>query len=429
MSVTEASIDRRAIRAWCLYDFACSPFSTIVVSFIYPPFFQKTFFENEEAGIAVWSHGVTITAIVVALLSPLLGAIADRGGMRKQLLALFTVISILAIGGLYFVEPGMVTWAIALFVLANVGFELGQVFYNAFLPDLAPPSRIGRISGYGWGLGYVGGILALLVALFLLVQPEEPLFGLLTKDGYLHIRATCLLTAIWFAVFSIPMFLRVKEDKSEAGTGGRGVIGAAFGEMKETWQELKRYKQAVRFLLARLIYNDGLITIFFFGGMYASNVFDFDTTKLIYFGLLLNATAAVGAIAFGFVDDKLGGKQTILISLAALAVTTTIALTTSNEAVFWACTAALGIFVGPNQAASRSLMGRFVPADKETEFYGFFAFSGKATAFLGPFIHGVLVEPFGQRVALSVTVAFFVIGGLLLLRVDEANGVRAAGRD
>ena len=428
MSTTASKAHRRGVWSWCLYDFANSPFATIVVSFIFPPYFQKAFFEAENVGKAVFSNGVTVTALCVAFASPFLGALADRGGTRKRFLGALTLVTILGSVGLALVEPGSVTTAIVIFVIANIAFELAQVFYNAFLPDLATPKEIGRISGYGWGLGYVGGILALVVALFLLVQPEEPLFGLLGTENHVPVRATFILVAIWFAVFALPMFFAVQEDRSTAGTGGRSLFGAAWGEMRETWRELKRYKQTVRFLLARLIYNDGLVTIFFFGGMYAASEFGFDTKQLIYFGILLNVTAALGAWAFGFIDDKLGGRTTILITLVALTLTTALALQTHSETVFWVCTALLGIFVGPNQSASRSLMGRFVPPDKENEFYGFFAFSGKATAFLGPFLHGLLVEPYGQRVALGVTVVFFVVGALLLLRVNEAEGIEAAGR-
>ncbi len=368
--MTEPSVKahRRAIRSWCLFDFANSPFATIVVSLIFPTYFQSAFFEDADVGKAVFSNGVTVTALCVAFLSPFLGAMADRGGTRKTFIAALSLITLLGAAGLAFVEPGSVTLAIVIFVIANIAFELVQVFYNAFLPDIATPEEIGRISGYGWGLGYVGGILALVVALFLLVRPDEPLFGLLTKEGSVHVRATFVLVAVWFAVFAVPLLLFVPEDRTHAGTGGRSLVGAAWSEMRDTWRELSRYKQTVRFLLARLIYNDGLVTIFFFGGMYAATEFGFTTEKLIYFGIVLNVMAAVGAWVFGRVDDRVGGKQTILISLVGLTLTTTVALITTNESVFWVCTALLGIWIGPNQSASRSLMGRFVPADKENEF-------------------------------------------------------------
>ena len=416
-------VDRRAIASWCLYDFANSSFATLVVTFIYGIYFSKSL-----GGDAAWSRGVTVTAIVVAGLSPFLGAVADRGGLRKTLLLVTTVIAVLGTAALTFVGPGYATLALIIFVTANIAFEMGTVFYNAFLPDIAPRHVIGRVSGIGWGVGYVGGILALLAALFLFIQPDTPAFGV-PKDDDVNVRATCMLVAVWFAVFSIPMFLWVKDDTSTAGTQGRSSWAAGWTQLIVTFKEIRKYKQIVRFLIARLIYNDGLVTIFAFGGIYAEKAFGFTFDKLIYFGLVLNITAGLGAFAFGFLDDKLGGRKTILISLAALVFTTATALSTDSEPVFWVCAALLGIFIGPNQSASRSLMGRFVPDDKESEFYGFFAFSGKATAFLGPFFYGLIRELGGSLSwALSVTIAFYILGGAILYFVDEQDGIRASGR-
>ena len=417
-----------AVAAWSLYDFGNSAFATLVVTFIYAAFFTKTFAPDEATGTAWWSRAVTVTAIAVALLSPIMGAIADRGGWRKALCFAFTWICILATVGLYFIRPGANTafLALAVFAVANIAFEMACVFYNAFLPDIAPPARIGRVSGYGWALGYVGGILALLVALFLLVKPEVPAFGL-TKEGYQNLRATNLLVAGWFALFSIPLFLFVREDRSRVSPPGTRMVRAGFRQLADTFREIRSYRQIVRFLVSRLIYNDGLVTIFAFGGIYAAGTFGFDTEKLIYFGILLNVTAAAGAFALGFLDDRLGGKRTIMITLFALALATAAALLAPNETVFWIAAAFLGIFVGPNQSASRSLMGRLVPADKENEFFGFFAFSGKATAFLGPFLLGVITQLSGsQRVGLGVVLVFFLVGAWILHGVDEEEGLAAA---
>ncbi len=422
---------RGAITAWSLYDFGNSAFATLVVTFIYAAFFTETFAPNPEVGTAWWSRAVTVTAIAVALLSPIMGAIADRGGWRKALCLAFTWICILATLGLYFIRPGVDTALLALvvFTIANIAFEMACVFYNAFLPDIATPAKIGRVSGYGWALGYVGGILALLAALFLFVKPEVPAFGF-TTEGYQNVRATNLLVAAWFAVFSIPLFLAVREDRSRVSPPGTRMIRAGFRQLLDTFREIRNYRQIVRFLAARLIYNDGLVTIFAFGGIYAAGTFGFDTQKLIYFGILLNVTAALGAFALGFLDDRLGGKRTIMITLVALGMATAVALLAPNETVFWIAAAFLGIFVGPNQSASRSLMGRLVPPDKENEFFGFFAFSGKATAFLGPFLLGLITQASGsQRVGLGVVLLFFAIGAWILSGVDEEEGLTAAMRD
>ncbi|MHC4472740.1 MAG: MFS transporter [Planctomycetota bacterium] len=418
-----------AIVSWCLYDFANSAFTTLVVTFVYATFFTEKMAADRVSGTALWSRGVTITAIAVALLSPVLGAVADRGGFRKRFLLLATIVCVVGTVALYFPNPGQATLALVWFVIANIAFEMANVFYNAFLPDVAPPGRIGRISGYGWALGYGGGLVALVVALFCLVKPDPPWFGLDT-GSFQHVRATTLLVAVWYALFSIPMFLWVREDRSRVSPKGERIVRAAARQLVATFHEIRRYRQIVRFLVARLVFNDGLITIFAFGGIYAAGTFDFSPEKLIVFGIVLNVAAGAGAFAMGFLDDFLGGRKTILITLVALTLAATVALLAPSEAVFWAAACLVGVFAGPNQAASRSLMGRFVPPDKENEFFGFFAFSGKATAFLGPMLLGLLTTAFeSQRAGLSVVVVFFVLGGAILLTVNEREGVEAANRE
>ena len=423
-----ATTGRLQIWSWAFYDFANSPFTTLVVTFIYSAYFAKAIAPNEIEGTALWSRAVTVSALTTAMLSPFAGAVADRGGFRK--LFLFLAMAV-CVGGsivLYGIEPGSVLTALVCFAVANVAFEMGMVFYNAFLPDVAPAERIGRVSGYGWALGYVGGLLALVVALVTLVQPEQPWFGF-SKEAGENIRATNLLVAVWFSVFAVPLFLFVKEDKSRVTSEGP-VLAAAFLQLKTTFVEIRRYRQVVRFLVARLVFNDGLVTIFAFGGLYAAGTFGFTFEELLVFGIVLNVTAGSGALAMGFLDDRIGGRKTLQISVLGLTAATILAVLAPNKGAFWVAGVVVGIFSGPTQAAARSLMGRFVPPEKENEFFGFFAFSGKATAFLGPFLLGVLTSAFGtQRAGIAIVVALFVVGYLLLLRVDEVEGIAAAARD
>lgn len=426
---TSRTTGARAVWSWATYDFANSPFTTLVVTFVYATYFTQAVAPDPIAGTALWSRGVTVTALVVAVLSPLLGALADRGGYRKAFLLASTAVTVAGSVGLFYALPGEVTKALLWLVVANVSFEMGMVFYNAFLPDVAPPGKIGRISGYGWALGYVGGLLALVVALVGFVQPAEPWFGFSREAGE-NIRATNLLVAAWFAVFSVPIFLWVREDKSRITRGGAGKIVAEAGrQLLETFKEVRRYRQLVRFLLARLLYNDGLVTVFAFGGIYAAGTFGFTTRDILIFGIVLNVTAGAGAFVLGFLDDKLGGRRTIALSLWGLVAATLIAILAPNRAWFWVAGILVGIFSGPNQSASRSLMGRFVPPDKENEFFGFFAFSGKFTAFLGPLLLGVLTAQFGsQRAGMAIVLVLLVLGLALLGRVDEAEGMAAAQR-
>ncbi len=421
--------DGRAIASWALYDFANSSFTTLVVTFIYATYFTDAIARDTITGTSQWSLAVTVTAIVVALTSPYVGAIADRGGLRKRFLFIATGATIVGSIALYFPEPGQVLPALSVFVFANISFELANVFYNAFLPDIAPPEKIGRISGYGWALGYVGGLLCMAIALFLLVWDDTPPFGLDAATGE-NIRATNILVAIWFTVFAIPLFLFVPEVHRRQSSPEKWVFMDATRQIGQTFQEIKRYRQIFRMLLARLIYNDGLVTIFAFGGIYAKGTFGFSFFDVMVFGIVLNVAAGLGAYCFGFIDDRIGGKQTILISLIGLSIATALAVFATSTVMFWIAGILVGLLVGPNQSASRSLMGRFVPYDKENEFYGFFAFSGKATAFLGPFFLGLLTDAFdSQRYGVGIVLVFFVVGAFLITRVDEAEGIELSGRN
>lgn len=416
-----------ALFGWAMYDFANSAFTTLVVTFIYATYFTQAIAENEIIGTAQWSRGITVSGIMVALLSPFLGMLADREHHRKRFLFFFTVLAIISTAMLFTPLPGETTKALFWFVTANVAFEIGCVFYNAFLPEIAPPEKIGRVSGIGWGLGYVGGLLAMFVAMIGLVNPETPWFGFSRNLGE-NIRATNLLTAAWFGIFSIPIFLFIRERANQSAKG-KGKPRGIYKELRTTFHEVGKYRQMTRFLVARLIYNDGLITIFAFGGIYAAGTFNFSFREIMVFGIVLNITAGIGAFAMGFLDDLLGGKKTVQISLAGLLIASILAVLAPNKTLFWTAGIIVGIFSGPNQSASRSLMGRFAPKEMQNQFFGFFALSGKLTAFLGPFLLGYLTEIFNsQRAGVSIVILFFIAGSLLLATVDEQEGIEAAGR-
>ena len=416
--------DRRVIVSWCLYDWANSAFNTLVITFVYSTYFVSAFAVDPGRGTALWSRGITLSAIIIALLAPLAGTLADQGGWRKYLLGC-TVISSVATAALTFVRPsqaGAVVTALAIFVIANVAFEIGLVFYNALLPSIVSGERIGRVSGYGWGLGYAGGLVCMGLALPL-ATGDPPPFGLSTTDGF-NVRVTNVLVAGWFLLFSVPILAIVRDSN---GRESRLDVRAAFANLARTVTHLRRYQEIARFLVARLIYNDGLVTIFAFGGIYAAGTFGFTIAEVIVFGITLNVVAGLGALIFGFVDDRLGGKRTIMISLVCLSGATILASLAPSRFWFWVSGVAVGFSLGPNQSASRSLMGRFVPKEHESEFFGFFAFSGKVTAFIGPWLLGVLSDAFSQRVGVSSVLLFFVVGAILLRRVDEAAGILAGG--
>ncbi len=412
-------MNRLKIISWCFYDFGNSAFTTLVVTFIYSTYFTKSIAENEIDGTFLWSNGIAISAIIVALFSPLLGAIADKAGYRKQLLVITTLSSILATTLLFFPHDGQVLFSLALFVIANVNFELGSVFYNSYLPEIANKEKIGRISGYGWGLGYCGGLICMLIAMLVFISPNDPWFGF-SKDTGSNIRATNLLVGIWFLLFSLPAIFFLDDNRVFERKNFFSLLSTSIEELKTTFNEIRNYKNTVRFLIARLIYNDGLITIFAFGAVYAAGTFDFTFNEIMIFGIILNVAAGLGALTMGHLDDILGGKRTIQISLIGLMFATTLAVFTESKSLFWLSGIIIGLFAGPNQSASRSFMGRLTPKGKINEFYGFFAFSGKFTSFLGPLILGLLTKYFSsQRMGVSVVFFFFFIGLILMSRVKE----------
>jgi UMF1 family MFS transporter len=438
MSPATPSYRRGRVAAWALYDVANSSFTTLIVTFIYSTYFVQYMSGTGADLTSTWTTGVAVTAIAVALISPLLGAIADRGGYRKRFLLSFSATCVAATSALAFLEPGQAQTAIVVFVVANIAFEMGAAFYDSFLPDLVPQEKIGRVSGLGWGLGYVGGILALLLALQGFVLTGAPLYGIfadlfgLTAEGGANVRATALLVAVWFAVFTLPFVFLVPEPPVRGDTGGGaagGAVMAGFRQLAVSFREIRRYRQIIRLIVARLLYNDGLVVIFSLGAVFAQRVYGFTIDETILFGIALNVSAGIGAFAFGFLDDRIGGRNTILLSLAGLSGAGLLAVAGQSRITFWVAALVVGLLVGPNQSASRSLLGRFVPDDKEAEFFGFFAFSGKATAFLGPALYGTLVDATAShRAGMAISVLFFVLGGLLLLRVDEREGIAAAGR-
>ena len=414
---------KRVLVAWCLYDWANSAYPTVVLTFVFAAYFTGAVATDPQQGTAVWGQTLSLSALLVALISPLLGAIADHSKRRKPWLAGFTLLCIAASAALWQIrpEPGFIVLALALVFLGNASFEFGQVFYNAMLPDLAPQRQLGRISGWAWATGYAGGLSALGLCLVFFALPDVPLFGL-DKAGFEHVRITGPLTALWFALFALPLFLWVPDGAAPAMPFATA-IKRGYGSLIDTLKQLRAHRTILRFLLARMIYNDGLTTLFAFGGIYAAGSFGMDFQEILVFGLILNVTSGLGAAGFAWVDDWIGSKPTITIAVAALIVLGTAVLLVESKTWFYILGAGLGIFVGPAQAASRSLMARLAPEELRTEMFGLYAFSGKATAFAGPALVGwVTVAADSQRWGMATILVFFVLGLLLL------QGVREPGR-
>ncbi|MDJ0950102.1 MAG: MFS transporter [Alphaproteobacteria bacterium] len=411
---------RRALFSWCVYDWANSAFPTVISTFVFSAYFTQAVAETPTIGTAQWSWALTASGLVIAVLSPVFGAIADASGRQKPWLALFTVIAAIACALLWWVAPSpeYVLYAMVVFAIANAAFEFGTVFYNAMLPEITPASHIGRVSGWGWGLGYAGGLACLVVVLLGFVQAETPLFGL-DKEAAEHVRVAGPVSALWFALFSLPIFL-FTPDLGVRPIGFADSVRQGLATLLHSLANIRKYANIVRYLFARMIYTDGLNTLFAFGGIFAAGSFGMPIEEVILFGITMNVTAGLGAAGFAWIDDWVGAKRTILISIASLTVIGTTMLLIESKTWFWVLALLLGTFFGPAQAASRSLMARLAPPALRTEMFGLYALSGKATAFVGPFVLGwVTLALDSQRAGMATIMVFFVVGALLLLTVRE----------
>ncbi|MDQ8186569.1 MFS transporter [Pelagicoccus sp. SDUM812002] len=407
----------KRVWSWACFDFANSAFGTLVLTFVFNTYFTTVIAPDQNTGTTLWGNTVAIASLTIALLSPMLGAAADAFGWKKRFLAATTLLACLAIGALYFPMKGDVKMALWFFGIALVATELSIVFNNAFLTEIAPKEKHGKVSGQAFALGYAGGLICLFIALAgFLSDNSDPWFGL-SKEGQQHVRATNVLVAVWFAVFSIPILLWVKEKKATQHPDGfLRVARQSFRRLGETFRHIREYRQLFWMLVARLFYNDGLVAIFSFGGIYATIVFGFTFQDLMIFGIALNVCSGVGSLVFSFMEDKIGSRITIVISLIGLVLPTTAALFITTKAAFWVCAVVIGIFLGPNQSASRAFLSRLTPEDKANEFFGFFAFSGKATAFLGPLLYGQLVGIFdSQRAGMAVIPVLMIVGMVIFL--------------
>ncbi len=414
---------RRGRFAWCLYDWANSAFPTVIETFVFATFFARAVASDPEMGTAQWGLALGIAGGAVALVSPALGAIADRAGARKPWLAIFTAMTALSAFCLWFTKPmpEYALWALVWFGIGTVAFEFAQVFYNAMLPDLASKDRVGRLSGWGWGMGYAGGLCCLAVSLVVLVQAEPPPFGLDAAQQE-PVRATAILVALWVAVFALPLMLWTP-DRPRTGTPLGRAACEGMAELLRTLRTLPRERVIGRFLLARMLYIDGLNTIFAFGGIYAAGSFGMAFEEILMFGIALNVTAGLGAAGFGWLDDKLGPKPVIVASLSALLVVGASLLVVESKTWFWALGIALGAFFGPVQSASRSLMTRLAPPERAAELFGLYAVSGKATAFLGPLALAWATTVWeSQRAGMATTLVFILAGLALMLAVPLSAG-------
>jgi UMF1 family MFS transporter len=410
--------------AWCLFDFANSSFTTVIVTVAFSVYFIQVVASGNSrygTGEALWGAAYGFSMLLIAFLSPVLGAMADQQAAKKQYLAAVTGLCIVCTAGLYFVQPGDVILGVILFGLANIGFELGYTFYNAFLVELAEREEMGRLSGAGWGLGYIGGLFSLALAYPFVKDGLAP-------ENLESYRESFLATALFFLLASIPTFLYLKERaRRQALPPGVSVWKVGFARVGRTFRAIRRYRELVIYLVAFLLYTDGINTVVVFSGIFAAQVLGFTPRDLIIYFLITQLSAGAGAYGFGILADRIGAKRVIMMSLWVWIGIVAWAFVVRSPAEFYMIGLVAGAALGANQAASRTLLGLFTPVGQQAEFFGFFSLSGKFAAMLGPILYGQIVLWSGsQRWAVLSLSAFFFMGWVVLRHVNEQAGLHAA---
>ena len=398
---------KKKIFIWTLFDFANTSFSIVVVTFLYAVYFKKVVAEGQPIGDLYWSLGTSIAMIITAIISPILGAIADYSAGKKRFLLFFTLLCVAATSSLFFVGSGNVFMGVVIFILANVGFEAGLVFYDAFLPEITEPKNYGRVSGYGFAMGYLGS-LATLAIIFPFIQAEM-------------IKESFPVAALFFLIFSLPLFIYLKDNRKKV-VEHESYFKIGVTRVWNTLSHLKNYKNLATFLLAYFFYIEGVNTIIFFSGNYASTTLGFSETELLIFFLTVQTTAIAGSVLLGIVADSVGQKKTIMITLVMWLLTVLIAFLVQDKNGFYVVGLIAGAAMGSSQSTSRSMMSKLTPPERKTEFFGFYSFFGKSSAVIGPLVFGLVSFISGdQRLAIISIGLFFVVGLLILTQVKDPD--------
>lgn len=445
----------RARFGWILFDWSTQPFFTLVTTFIFAPYFTSAVISDPAQGQALWGYATGFAGLCIAMLSPFLGAVADASGPRKPWIALFGTFLFIGCAMLWFAVPGApyaILFGLLGYVIATLGAEFASVFNNAMMPTLVSPEKLGRLSGTGWAVGYVGGLISLVLALVFLATDAETGKTLLGRDPAFGLdassragdRASGPFAAVWFLIFVLPLFV-FTPDLAKTGLSLRAAIAGGLNSLRDSLRGLRTDKNLARFLLANMIYADGLAALFAFAGIYAAGVFGWGSTQIGIFGILLTVTATLGAWLGGKADDAFGPRPVIIVALCVLILASIGIVGTGRDLIFYVVSVmpadasaglfsgsservyvALGLLIGfvagPLQAASRTMLIRLSKPEKIGQNFGLFALSGKVTSFLGPtLVASVTAITANQRAGVAVLIVFFVTGLILMLRLRRAE--------
>ena len=439
---------RRERWAWYLYDFGNSAYAAVVLLAIYSAYFKEEVVGGAE-GSRFWGIAVGIAMLVVALTSPVLGTIADLSGVKKRFLFFYTAMACLFTATLFFVQEGDVLIGMLFFILAEIGYRSGQVFYNALLPEIADPEEMGRVSGNGWAIGLIGGIVCLTLVLVLVTLFE----------GTWIVRLSLVITAVYFVLFASPLFLWLRERaQHEPMPPGESYLTIAFKRLGRTFRSVRRHGEFFKFIVAFLIYNDGVLMTVNFAAIFGAVMFGLDQQQLIIFMIIVQVTSVVGAYVSGVLADRIGGRTSLVIFILMMLAAVVGLFVNETVTGFFVIGGIAGCALSAVQSVSRAMVAMLSPPRRSAEFYGFFAVAGRTSSFIGPTIYGwvaaeaaiwfaaqgeaasflwfkaqeggaPLAEQLGQRVAVLPVIAFLVVGLVLLLFVNEQRAAVGAKRE
>jgi UMF1 family MFS transporter len=437
-STQKVSLAQRSRWAWYSYDIGSSAYAAVVLLAIYAAYFKQHVVGGVE-GSRLWGLSVGIAMLVVAIISPVLGVIADFAGRKKRFLMLFTALACLSTAMLFFVRKGDVLTGMLFFILAEIGYRSGQVFYNSLLPEVSEFEEMGRVSGYGWAIGLVGGIVCLLVVLVLVTVVE----------GTGIVRLSLVITALYFALFATPLFLWLRERAQHRPLlAGESYFTIAVQRLQRTFRAVKEHREFTKFILAFLIYNDGVLMTVNFAAIFGAVMFGLNQQQLIIFMIIVQVTSVIGAYVSGVLADRLSGKLSVVVFILLMLAAVVGLFVNETVTGFFVIGGVAGCALSAVQSVSRAMVAMLSPPGRSAEFYGFFAVAGRTSSFIGPAVYGWVAaeaalwfegqgeaasflwfkaheagasfaEQLGQRVAILPVIAFLVVGLVLLLFVNE----------
>lgn len=398
------------ITGWITYDFANSSFTTIIVSVIYSVYFKDVVVGSEEVGTALWGRAVSISMLMVGFSAPVFGSIADYARSKKKFLIFNTYLCVIFTGLLYFVTEGRILTGMLFFIIANFGYSSSYVFYNSFLTDIAPRKDLGKVSGWGWAFGYVGGLLSLLMSLYIV---------------NFNVRLVFPAVALFFAFFAMITFILLSDTtrRDSAEKVSANYLRIAYQRIAYSWQNITKFKELLKFIISYFIYNDGIIVVISFAAIYGATRFGMTPQELIYYFIIAQFTSILGALFFGYITDIIGCKKTITITLVIWSIVVIWAFFCRSVTEYYFVGLLAGIAIGSSQSASRTMLALLTPTPKMSEFFGFYAFTGKIASVLGPLVYGEIARITGsQRWSILAILFFFVTGAAILQTVNEVKG-------